>query len=104
MLISDYSSVTFDFAYLKKPVIYTQFDKEEFYKSHIYDEGYFNDKRDGFGPVCNKYEDTVTTIIDMLKNDCKLDKKYESRIKKFFKYDDHNNCKRVYEAIKNIDK
>ncbi len=104
LLVSDYSSVTFDFAYLKKPVIYTQFDKEEFYKSHIYDEGYFNDKRDGFGPVCNNYEDTVSTIVNMLKNDCKLEKKYENRIKNFFKYDDHNNCKRVYEAIKKIDR
>ena len=80
------------------------FDKEEFYKNHIYDEGYFNDKRDGFGPVCNNYEDTVSTIVNMLKNDCKLEKKYENRIKNFFKYDDHNNCKRVYEAIKKIDR
>lgn len=30
LLITDYSSVAFDFAYLKKPVIYTQFDRSTF--------------------------------------------------------------------------
>ena len=102
LLISDYSSVTFDFAYLNKPIIYTQFDKEEFYKSHIYDEGYFNDERDGFGPVCKTYDETISAIIEMINKDCVLDEKYDKRIKQFFKYTDHNNCKRVYEEIKKL--
>ena len=37
----------------------------------------------------------------MIKNDGKIDKKYESRIDKFFKYNDTNNSERVYnEAIR----
>lgn len=102
LLITDYSSVAFDFSYLKKPVIYIQFDKEEFYRNQIYTKGYFNYEKDGFGPVLNDYEDAVQTIIDYIQKDCKLENKYEKRINNFFKYNDTNNCKRIYEEIKKI--
>jgi len=52
LLITDYSSIFFDFAYLKKPVIYTHFDYNEYRENHV-PEGYFNYKNDGFGPICN---------------------------------------------------
>lgn len=48
MLITDYSSVFFDVAYMNKPVLYYQFDREEFYSYH-YPKGYFDFERDGFG-------------------------------------------------------
>ena len=34
LLITDYSSVFFDFSYMKKPIIYTQFDYELHRKVH----------------------------------------------------------------------
>ena len=33
-LVTDYSSVFFDFAYLKKPILYTQFDVESLTENH----------------------------------------------------------------------
>ena len=36
LMVTDYSSAIFDFAYLQKPVIYYQFDREDFFA--------FNDK------------------------------------------------------------
>ena len=93
-----------DFAYLRKPVVYSQFDKEKFFAGHIYTEGYFDYEKDCFGPVVYNYEDTKKEIIALLKDDCKIKKEYKERIKKFYKYNDHNNCKRVYEAILEIDK
>lgn len=99
LLISDYSSVVFDFSYMHKPIIYTQFDRETFFANHIYTEGYFNEEKDGFGPVVYNYEDTVSEIIKCIENDCKLEKKYEKRIDNFFAYTDKNNCKRIYEEI-----
>lgn len=99
LLITDYSSVAFDFAYLKKPVIYTQFDKDTFYLGHLYKEGYFIYDKKGFGPVVYNYEDTVKEIIKFIENDCKLEKKYEKRIDDFFAFTDRNNCKRIYEEI-----
>ena len=99
LLITDYSSVYFDFAYLKKPIIYTQFDKETFFEGQIYQKGYFDYERDGFGPVCYNYETSVKEIVKAIKNDCKLDKKYSKRIDDCFMYRDQNNCKRVYDEI-----
>lgn len=104
LLVSDYSSVTFDFAYLKKPVIYSQFDKKTFMENHIYTEGYFHEKLSGFGPVTSDYEETVNTIINYIENDCKMEDKYLKRVADFYKYDDKNNCKRVYEEILKLDK
>ena len=104
LLISDYSSVPFDFAYLYKPVIYAEFDREEFYAKHIYKEGYFEPKRDGFGPVTEDYETTKKEIIEYIESDCLLEKKYINRTNKFYKYTDQNNCKRVYKEIKKMDK
>lgn len=103
LLITDYSSVAFDFAYLKKPIIYSQFDIDSFYASQIYDKGYYNDDKDGFGPVCYDYETTVTNIIEYLKNECKLDEKYEERINSFYYKFDTKNCERVYKEILKLD-
>lgn len=48
LLITDYSSVFFDVAYLEKPELYYQFDEAEFRQYH-YKQGYFDYRRDGFG-------------------------------------------------------
>lgn len=93
LMITDYSSVAFDFAYLRKPIIYYQFDKEKFRKLQ-YAEGYFDYEHDGFGPVCNTLEELLKSIKSKPK------KEYAERENSFFIYHDKNNCKRVYEAIK----
>lgn len=99
LLITDYSSVAFDFAYLKKPVLYTQFDQETFFSEQLYDKGYFDYYRDGFGPVCDDYESSVKEIVKYIQNDCQIEEKYLERIDKFYTFFDKNNCKRVYEEI-----
>lgn len=102
LIVTDYSSVAFDFAYLRKPIIYTQFDKDEFFEKHICEHGYFDYERDGFGEVEYDIDSTINRIIEYVENDCKLKDKYKERTKRFFAFNDHNNCKRVYEAIKSL--
>lgn len=102
LLVTDYSSVFFDFAYLKKPVVYAHFDKEEFFGSHTYEEGYFSYEEDGFGPVCYDLDSTVTAIVDMIENDCALKQEYESRIMDFYIDMDGKNSERIYEAVKKL--
>ena len=99
LLTTDFSSVAIDFAYLKKPVIYTQFDRDSFYETHSYVEGYYDYERDGFGPVCYDLDSSVSTIIQAIEADCKTEKKYEERIDRFFAYNDQNNCERVFQEI-----
>ena len=102
LLVTDYSSVFFDFAYLNKPVVYTQFDKETFFSSHSYSQGYFSYESDGFGPVCYDIEQTVTEIIKSIENDCKLSKKYQENINKFYIEPDGKNSERLYEKLLNM--
>ncbi len=104
MLITDYSSAACDFAYLRKPVIYANFDLDHIYEIHYYNQGYFDYDINGFGPNCRTYEQTINEIIKCLENDCKMEEKYKKRCNEFFYYHDGNNCKRVYEAIMEHDK
>ena len=103
MMITDYSSVLFDFAYLRKRILYTQFDKEAFFEAQTYDEGYFDYETDGFGPVCRTYEETVQAIINAVREDCAVQPFYLERMDAFFAFGDRNNCKRILKAIKTQD-
>ena len=102
LLITDYSSVAIDFAYLGKPVIYTQFDKELFETGHSYVPGYYDYERDGFGPVCHDHESAVEAIINAVSRDCPEDSIYLDRVNSFFAFRDRNNCKRILEEIKKL--
>lgn len=99
LLVTDFSSVAFDFAYLKKPLIYAQFDADTFYDGQLYEKGYFDYERDGFGEVTYDLDSTVDLIIDYMKNGCQLKEKYRERIDSFFAFNDKNNCERVYKRI-----
>lgn len=99
LLITDYSSVAFDFAYMKKPVVYTQFDYDTILNEHIYGEGYFSYEENGFGHVCYTYEDAVDTIINCIEHGCVMEQKYVDRVDSFFAWNDRNNCERVYNEI-----
>lgn len=101
LLITDYSSVFFDFAYLNKPVIYYQFDRDKFFKSH-YQPGYFDYIKHGFGNVCINEKDVINEIEDYINNEFKLKEKYKKRIDKFFVNKDRNNSLRVYANIKRL--
>ena len=104
LLVTDYSSVFFDFAFLRKPIVYSQFDKEQFFSGeHSYTKGYFSYEDNGFGPVCGDLDSTVDAMIQYIENDCKNSDEYISRIEDFYEYFDANSCKRVYEHIRKLD-
>ena len=100
LVITDYSSAVFDFAYLRKPVLYYQNDIEEFYSGkHTYNKGYFDYEKDGFGEVEYTTESLINRIIEYVENGCQLKDRYRERIEKTFPFHDKANCKRVYEEI-----
>ncbi len=104
LMITDYSSVAFDFAYLRKPVIYYQFDQEEFFAHHTYKKGYFDYYDSGFGEVILYDQELFSLIKSYVKNQCALKTKYKERINQFFTYEDHNCCKRIIERVKECQK
>jgi len=99
LMLTDYSSTAFDFAYMKKPVVYAHFDSKLFFDSHTYQKGYFSYENDGFGEVLYDANSTIDTLVEYMENECKLKDEYRERIEKFFKYTDKNNCKRIVDSI-----
>lgn len=93
IFITDFSSTAFDFAYLRKPVIYYQFDELE-----QYDPGYFSYERDGFGPVARSTEELLSYISKLVANHSEIEDLYLERVNGFFQYKDSNNCRRILEA------
>ncbi|MDO5292848.1 MAG: CDP-glycerol glycerophosphotransferase family protein [bacterium] len=101
-LVTDYSSIAMDFAYMKKPLMYYQFDYPRYRQEH-YGEGYFVYERDGFGPVCYELEDVIKTLKEAVASGFENDAVYLARHKGFFELCDTDNCKRNYEAIKELE-
>ena len=101
LMITDYSSVAMDFAYMKKPVIYYQFDEERFRKAQ-YEKGYFDYRKDGFGNVVINEDDVIKCIIDSYNNGFKLKPIFEKKHDVFFPLYDNHNCDRIYNVIKRI--
>ncbi|MEE1118203.1 bifunctional glycosyltransferase/CDP-glycerol:glycerophosphate glycerophosphotransferase [Methanosphaera sp.] len=95
LLITDYSSVFFDFAYLKKPLIYYHYADD-----YHHEQSYFDYETMGFGDEIASHEDLINKIEEYIENDCVMEDKYIERVESFFKYTDRNNCKRVYDWIK----
>lgn len=103
LLITDYSSISMEAALLGRPVLYFQFDRNDFLGgSHWVRHGYFDYKRDGFGEVAETLENLVSTACAYMDSGCAMKDIYARRRENFFSFTDQNNCKRVYEAIKNV--
>ncbi len=99
LLITDYSSVAFDFAYLKKPVLYYHYSRDYHFNLK---ESYFDYETMGFGEVCRNEDELVDFIVEYMKNNCQLKEEYEKRIKAYFLFGDQNNSMRVYDAIRRL--
>ncbi len=98
LLITDYSSIAFDFAYMRKPLLYYQFDYEGFYGKH-YKHSYFSHESDGFGAAAKDEKSLVPLILQNIAGCFKLEAKYEERIRRFFPLFDADNSKRIFKQI-----
>ena len=101
MMITDYSSVFFDMVYMKKPIIFYQFDLEDFRKGQ-YEEGYFDYQNNPFGKSCFELNDVLGELKKIVERNYQCDEKFLEAHKDYFPYYDTNNSERVYEAVKAI--
>jgi CDP-glycerol glycerophosphotransferase (TagB/SpsB family) len=106
VLITDYSGVQFDFAYMEKPIIYYQTE------SLPPDDGSesFDYGTEGFGPVACDQESLVSELSRILDENIIIsdgpdpliiaqDETYLARIDKFFAFRDRENRGRIYDVI-----
>ena len=105
LLLTDYSSVAFDFAYLRKPILYYQGDRDEFFSGeHICSLGYFDYERDGLGDVTYTLDETIDQLVAYMESGCQLKDKYRERIDHFYAFHDKKCCKRIYKEIRKAGK
>lgn len=101
VLITDHSSVFFDFAYMHKPQAYFQFDQKKFDKIHAA-PGYFSFQKDGFGPVCDNLVDIIAFIYGTVAKGCKVEPLYEMRIDRCFGHLEDCICEKTVQEIKRL--
>ena len=101
MMITDYSSVFFDMLYMKKPVVFYQFDYEMF-RMGQYEEGYFKYNDNPFGKSFNLKEEVFSEMEKYIQRQFKVSGEFLEAHKEYFHLYDANNCKRVYEVVKEL--
>lgn len=91
ILVTDYSSIAWDFWYMKKKVLFYQFDQKNF----IEKIGSYIDFNQNYRKIVCKTEDELIFKL--------FDKKNIEYSSSFY-FDDNKNCERVYRKICNYDK
>jgi len=103
LLITDYSSVAFNLAYIDRPIVYYQFDRDRVLGGgHIGRKGYFEYERDGFGPVVMDHAAAVAAIIAAIDHGPRPAPEYAARIAATFPTRDGHACDRVVAAVEEL--
>jgi hypothetical protein len=98
-LVTDYSSLAFEMAYLKRPVVYYQFDSATFFSgAHAYRKGSWSYEDNGFGPVTQTADGAIDALA-MLADRGAPEPEYAARIEKTFPLRDGRCTERAYQAI-----
>jgi CDP-glycerol glycerophosphotransferase (TagB/SpsB family) len=101
VLATDFSSVAFNAAYLDRPVVYFQFDEEVVLAGgHVGRAGYFDYRRDGFGPVTTTADEAVEATIAALRHGSGPAEPFAERVARTFPLRDGRCCERVFAAIR----
>jgi hypothetical protein len=101
VFVTDFSSVAFNEAYLERPVVYYQFDEERVLGgAHVGRAGYFDYRRDGFGPVTTTAPEAVSAAIAALDHGPAPMEPYLSRMTAAFPERDGQCSERVFRAIR----
>jgi CDP-glycerol glycerophosphotransferase (TagB/SpsB family) len=97
--ITDYSSLVFDAAYLRRQVIYYQFDRRAFYGGdHLWRPGHFSFEEDGFGPVVEEEAELHRELAMALQRE-HPPSPYADRMERSLPYQDGRACERVVASI-----
>lgn len=95
LMVTDFSGVQFDFAYMRKPVVYLHHrDIPEHYE-----EGTFFYESMGFGEICHDNDELIDLLTAYMADGCHMKEEYVRRADDFFHYSDHNNCERIYREM-----
>jgi CDP-glycerol glycerophosphotransferase (TagB/SpsB family) len=100
ILITDYSSVYFDFLLLDRPIIFTPFDMKEYINKDR--ELYYDYDKVTPGPRCMDWNEVMNEIEKLMNGEDNYRGERKKTNNYFNKYQDGNSSKRVYEFFKNM--
>lgn len=95
LMVTDYSGIQFDFAYMRKPLVYLH---HRDIPQH-YEEGTFFYDTMAFGEICHDNDELIDVLCEYMENGCQMKEEYVKRADDFFHYNDRNNCERIYKAM-----
>lgn len=97
VMITDYSSASFDMLYQRKPVLYYWFDSQRFFSTR---GGPLVCPHTGIpGPVVTTEDELLHALKVLMSNNFRIGKEYARIANKFFDYRDNNNTKRIIDLI-----
>lgn len=97
LLITDYSSVSWDVYYQEKPVIFYPFDLETY---ECVQGSYMDLEKDAFGDVVHSKEELFASLEKYVAQDFKEDVRQKARREYLLPLRDHKNSERIYREIK----
>jgi hypothetical protein len=98
--VTDYTSVAFEFALLRRAVFYFQPDRERFYGGdHNWRPGYFDYDRDAFGPVARSADELVVQLVRSAQVGFLPESSFVARMQHALPDANEGACERVYKAI-----
>src|SRR5690606_4744280 len=95
ILITDYSSIFFDFAVTNKPILFFMKDYDDYEK----ERGFYFNKNVLPGPICENINALITSIDRIEEYNNVYGKKYENLKKKFNYNDDGKATERLIKTI-----
>jgi CDP-glycerol glycerophosphotransferase (TagB/SpsB family) len=105
VMVTDYSSLAFEMAYIERPVVYFQFDQAEFFAGgHAYRRGTWSYEDDGFGPVTVDTQRALAAIEQAVRQGGVPDETYGPRMRDIFPYRDGQCSERVFQAVLDMDR
>lgn len=100
ILITDYSSVFFDFLLTEKPIIFAPFDYDKYISMDR--ELYYDYDKVTPGPKCKNWDEVFYWIEEFSKNKYLFIKERQEVKNNFHLHLDGMSCKRVFNEVKNI--
>ncbi|MFE5334738.1 CDP-glycerol glycerophosphotransferase family protein [Isoptericola sp. NPDC056573] len=96
-LVTDYSSVAFDFALQRRPVLYFQFDQARFFG----DQGSFLDlDADLPGTIVTDVDRLVEEVETTAADGFAMPEEHWARAQRSVRYHDRHNCERAAESVR----
>ena len=97
VLITDYSSVMFDYAVLGKPMIFFVYDLES-YRDDL--RGFnFDFEKEAPGPLCKTSDEVIDALVNLEQTKREYEQAYEAFREGFGGYEHGNAAERIFEEV-----